>query len=333
MNKVILTGIGDPGANARLTRTPVPPVGAKEVRLRMEAAPVNPVDYLFANGWYPVQPQLPSPIGSEGVGRVVEVGHGADTSLEGKRVVVLGTYEQGLWAEEVVVPARNVVVVPEHVDGLQLAMATINPATAHLMLTKYVRLRPGDWIGQTLGNSAVARWVVALAREAGVRTVSVVRSERAAAEAKAAGADLVFVDGDDVGERVAAALGDKRLRLLLDGLGGGDTTGRLATVLEAGGTVVSYSSVDGAAPVLPLGDLVFAELALRGVWVVNWFRQAPRAEIEKAVGGFVDLIARGAVAVPVDSVHGLERFEDALSRDASPERSGKVLIRLSGAAS
>jgi hypothetical protein len=41
-------------------------------------------------------------------------------------------------------------------------------------------------VGQTLGNSAVARSVIALAKIAGLRTLSLVRSEKAAEEARAA---------------------------------------------------------------------------------------------------------------------------------------------------
>jgi NADPH:quinone reductase-like Zn-dependent oxidoreductase len=37
----------------------------------MEAAPINPADFLLAAGWYGVQPALPAPLGAEGVGRVV----------------------------------------------------------------------------------------------------------------------------------------------------------------------------------------------------------------------------------------------------------------------
>jgi NADPH:quinone reductase-like Zn-dependent oxidoreductase len=74
-----------------------------------------------------------------------------------------------LTPDEVVVPARNAV----RADPLQLAMLPINPATAHLLLTRYVALQPGDWIGQNLGNSAGGQYVIAMAKKAGYRTVVV----------------------------------------------------------------------------------------------------------------------------------------------------------------
>jgi NADPH:quinone reductase-like Zn-dependent oxidoreductase len=325
MSQIILTAIGEPAENLRLEKDPELVVGADDVLLRMEASPVNPVDLLFAKGWYGVQPRIPSTVGSEGVGRVVEVGSAADQALVGRRVIVLGTYEQGVWADAVVVPARNVVAVPEGVDAAQLSMAGINPVTAHLLLTRYVDLRPGDWIGQTLGNSAVAQSVIALAKHAGFRTLSVVRSEKAADEVRAAGGDLVLVDGDDLGERLVEALGTTPLRLVLDGAGG-TTAGALASALEFGGSVVSYSSQTGAPPVLTLRDVVYREIAVHGLWVVNWMRDAPRAEVEQVVAEMVDLIASGVLSVRIDSTFPLDRFEEALVRQASPDRSGKVLF-------
>jgi NADPH:quinone reductase-like Zn-dependent oxidoreductase len=332
MSQIVLTAVGDPAENARLEATPELKVGADDVLVQMEVAPVNPVDFLFSMGWYGVQPVLPNVLGAEGVGRVREVGAAADQSLVGKRVVVLGTYEFGVWGDTVVVPARYVVAVREDVDGGQLSMAVINPITAYLMLTRYVDLKPGDWIGQTLGNSALAHSVVALASEAGLKTLSVVRSEKAAGEARAAGADVVLVDGDDLGDRVAKALDGEQLRLVLDGASG-SAQAALTNALEFGGTVVTYSSATGEAPVMPLGTFVFGEVIHRGIWVVNWFRTAPRAEIEEVVTKMVDLVARGVLSVPVDSTFSLDEYQEAFARHNSADRAGKVLFTFSAAKS
>jgi NADPH:quinone reductase-like Zn-dependent oxidoreductase len=292
----------------------------------MEASPVNPVDYLFANGWYPIRPELPdSFIGSEGVGRVLAVGSAVDPSLHGKRVIVLGNYQQGVWAHNVIAPATSVVPVREGVDALQLSMLSINPVTAYVMLNRYVELKPGDWVGQNLGNSAVARSVIALARKAGVKTLSVVRSEKAAAEVRAAGGDIALVDGDDLADQIVAALGGERLRMIFDGIAG-DAPGRLVSGLERGGTVVTYSSQTGASPVLPFADHIWGGAALHGLWILNWIRSVSRAEFEEVLAELADLVASGALHVPVDSTFPLERYQEALARHTSPERSGKVFL-------
>jgi NADPH:quinone reductase-like Zn-dependent oxidoreductase len=93
----------------------------------MEAAPLNPSDFLFVRGNYGVRPAFPSSVGAEGVGRVAKIGSRVDAALRGKRVLILLTYEQGTWADEVVVPARNLVPISDEADPLQLSMIGINP--------------------------------------------------------------------------------------------------------------------------------------------------------------------------------------------------------------
>lgn len=104
-------------------------------------------------------------------------------------MLILPTYEQGTWADRAVVPARNVVPVSDEADPLQLAMLPVNPATAYLALNRYADLKPGDWIGLTMTNSAVGQYVIALARHAGVKVLAVVRREDAAERVRILGAD------------------------------------------------------------------------------------------------------------------------------------------------
>src|SRR5260370_34921057 len=75
----------------------------------MEAAPLNPSDFLFVRGTYGVQPAFPSSLGAEGVGRVAKIGSKVDVALQSKRVLIIPTYEQGTWADQVVAPVRNLV--------------------------------------------------------------------------------------------------------------------------------------------------------------------------------------------------------------------------------
>ena len=68
---------GEPAEVMELVTLPDPaPPKAHEVLIGMEYAPLNPVDLLRARGWYGVLPALPAGAGSEGVGRVLEVGEG-----------------------------------------------------------------------------------------------------------------------------------------------------------------------------------------------------------------------------------------------------------------
>src|SRR5207244_728325 len=127
---------------------------------------------------------------------------------------------------------------------VQLAMIGINPATAYVLLSRYVSLMPGDWIGQTAANSAMGQYIIALAKLAGVRTLNVVRREDAAEEVRQWGGDRVVLQGDNLHEDIEEALDGKKLSLVLDNVGG-TPVGELAKSLKTGGSTVVYAVLSG----------------------------------------------------------------------------------------
>jgi NADPH:quinone reductase-like Zn-dependent oxidoreductase len=153
MNALRLNGFGDPEKVVALVDEPELHAGRDELLVALEAAPVHPSDLHLIRGFYGVRPELPAALGAEGVGRVVEVGPGANQDLAGRRVVILPTYEHGTWADEAVVAGHQVMVVADDADAVQLAMIGVNPLTALLLLRLHERLSPGDWIAQTGANS------------------------------------------------------------------------------------------------------------------------------------------------------------------------------------
>jgi NADPH:quinone reductase-like Zn-dependent oxidoreductase len=291
----------------------------------LEAAPINPSDLLLIRGWYGHRPALPATLGTEGVGRIVSVGPGGDQSRVGERVMVLPTLQHGTWQDQVAIAEAAAVPVDPAADLLQLAMLGVNPMTADLLLHSFVDMPPGAWVGQTGGTSAVGRYVIALARRAGLRTLSVVRRTEAAAELLQFGADAVAVEGEGLGEQVAKALGDERLSLLLDPIAG-ETTGKLAAWLARGGTLVSYGGMSGAPVSVGPADLIFRDLNVRGFWQKHWLDVTPREEIAARYDGLSSLVADGTLHVPVAATYPLERYQEAIEHAMDVGRAGKVLF-------
>ncbi|WP_062429523.1 zinc-dependent alcohol dehydrogenase family protein [Herbidospora daliensis] len=329
MSRLILTAVGgDLTDTVSLTETPDLDLDPHDVLVDVDAAPINNADLLFTMGWFSAQPRLPQPLGAEGVGRVLRVGADVDEGLVGRRVLILPTFVHGTWTEQVVVPVSHVVPlsVGDAADTLQLAMLPVNPATAYALLHDYATLRPGDWIGLNLANSAVGHHVIALAKQAGIRTLAVVRREAAADQVRALGADAVIVDGADLGERIAAALGGERLRLALDGTTDPAQTAALVQSLEDGGTVVTFAAATGQAPSVPLGDLIYRGIVLRAFFILNWLRDTPREEIERVYGELAGLVEKGVLRAPVEATYPLKDYRAALEHASRAERSGKVLF-------
>ncbi|GAB3845053.1 MDR/zinc-dependent alcohol dehydrogenase-like family protein [Dactylosporangium cerinum] len=68
MSQLLVTSYGDPRGSVSLDRAVPVVLGADDILVEMEAAPVNPSDLLLVRGDYGVRPSLPSPLGGEGSG-------------------------------------------------------------------------------------------------------------------------------------------------------------------------------------------------------------------------------------------------------------------------
>src|SRR6185436_9570925 len=134
---------------------------------------------------------------------------------------LLATYRHGTWATHTVAAVADLIVVPDDVDALQLAMLAINPMTALRLLHDHSDPKePRRWVGQTAANSAVGEYVVRLASHLGHRTLNVVRRDAAADEVRRWGADHVVVDGPDLDRDVTGALAGDGLDIAVDSVGG-----------------------------------------------------------------------------------------------------------------
>jgi NADPH:quinone reductase-like Zn-dependent oxidoreductase len=326
MRQLQLIAHGEPSDVIELNTVSEPGLGQEDVLISMEAAPINPSDFLFVRGIYGVRAAFPSPVGAEGVGRVTKIGSKVDPALRGKRVLILPTYEQGTWADEVVVQVGNLVPMSDEADPLQLSMIGINPATAYLLLNRYVSLMPGEWIGQTAANAAMGQYIIALAKLAGVKTLNVVRREEAAEQVRQWGGDRVVLEGDNLQKDIEEALDGKKLSLVLD-MVGGTPVGELAKSLKPGGSIVVYALQSGQFPAISPGDLIYRGLSLHGFWLINWIRNAPRTEIKEIYQKLGDLVADGSLSAAVEHVYPLNQFKEAFKQSLKSNRSGKILFK------
>lgn len=287
------------------------------------AAPINPSDVLTLTGQYGLLPPLPAVGGSEGVGRIVELGPQTQGPAVGQTVLLPAG--SGTWATHVVVPAARLVPLPNEGDPKQLAMLTVNPPTAALLLSEFADLQPGDWVVQNSANSGVGSYVVQLARLRGLKTVNIVRRESAVAGVQAQGGDVVLVDGDDIAERVKAATGGAAIKLGIDAVGGSATL-RLAATLGEGATVVNYGALSGEPCTVSPRELVFRDVTLKGFWLARWYRTAPQQRQLALLTELAGLITAGRLSTPVQATYDVAQVKEAVAAAATGERQGKILI-------
>lgn len=296
-------------------------LGGGEVLVRILAAPLNPADLNTIEGSYGVRLDLPATPGIEGFG-VVEMSNSSGFQ-QGDEVIFLR--RSATWASHAIVSGDVLFKVSKGVDPLQAAMLKVNPATAWQLLHRFADLKQGDWIVQNVGNSAVGRCVIQLARDLGIRTISFVRRAGLFGELQELGANHVFLDDDDGHVAAEEALGGANASLAFNAVGG-ESALRLMKLLRQSGSHVTYGAMGRKPVTIPNGLLIFRDIRVRGLWITQWIENAPADEVASVYADLAARVVSGKLLQPVDATYPLEKFQDALARLESPERSGKVLF-------
>jgi NADPH:quinone reductase-like Zn-dependent oxidoreductase len=325
MKSVVLTNYGDPVRSLEYRELPEPEKpGIGQVLVGIEFSPINFSDILVARGLYPLRLLLPSVIGMEGVGRVLKLGEQVGGLSVGDRVAL--PIGRSVWQQRQILPATDLIVLPEDADPQQLSMVSINPPTAHLLLERYLELRPGDWIAINAANSAIARWLIGFGKRKGLKILGLVRRADVLDEVHAAGCDLALLDNDDAPANMAEALGGLQPRLALDAVSG-DASGRLARLLGHSGQFVSYAGPSFAPLAISPFDVVFNDLTIRGFSLLN---PAFAEQIPKIIREAAQMIAIHEVTVPIAAIYPLDEIKSAV---AHALQGGKVLLEVGGARS
>lgn len=329
-DNVICADVPEPGAP-----------GPGQVKIEIEAFPINPSDLLLIEGRH-VDHLLKAQrsygagtdaatdgggaqglrVGNECAARVVAVGPGVTGLKVGQAVMPMGRTN---WCERAIVPESEIVAVRDDIEPLQRAMLKINPSTTVFLLHSEVDLKPGDWFVQNAANSALGRMAIRMAKREGIHSVNIVRRDDAIAPCRAAGGDVVLVDGPDIAERVRAATGGAKIRIGLDAVGG-ESIRRLAKCVSDGAPIMVYGFLSGDQLTLDTGDVLF-----RGVRIVGLRRAAltpkDKAGLNALFGRLGDMMADGTVTSEIEAVYDMADIRKAIGHALKGGRHGKVLVR------
>src|SRR5271167_4085712 len=141
MRAVVMTKHGGPGV-LEVQERPDPELGPGEVRIDVAAAGVNFADVMARMGLYADAPKPPCVVGYEVAGTILELGEGVEGLAPGQRVVA-GT-KFGGYASQVVVPANDLVKLPDELTFEQGAAIQVNYTTAWTALVSYGNLEAGQ---------------------------------------------------------------------------------------------------------------------------------------------------------------------------------------------
>ena len=320
-----------------------PSVGPHDVKVAIKAAALNRLDLWVLAGWPGLKLKLPHVMGSDGAGVVVEVGAEVTSVSVGDRVAInpsivkkedeytqsgrdnlspnlaiLGEHIDGAAAEFAVVPAVNLLKMPEGIDFASAAAASLVYVTAWHSLITRGGMRPGEDILVVGAGGGVNTASIQIARYAGARNIYVVgSSDEKLAQAEALGANvLINRNNEDWGRALFKLTNRRGVDIVIDNVGAA-TYHKSLRALARGGRLLTVGNTAGPKFEIDNRLLFGKHLSIIGSTM------GPRQDYATVM----NLVFNGSLKPTVDTVYPLSEGLTALQRLEQGDVIGKLVLQ------
>jgi NADPH2:quinone reductase len=315
MRAIVIEKRGGPEV-LELRDEPEPTPGDDELLVQVEAIGVNFRDVYEreGRGAYGRAP-VPRIIGAEGAGTVLR---GAGEFAEGDRVAWVAA--DHTYAEQVAVPTKAAIPVPDGVGSDVAAAALLQGMTAHYLCYSTYPVQPGDDVLIHAAAGGVGLLLTQMVKAIGARVIATTSSEEKAELARAAGADHT-IGYDGFLEQVRELAGG--VNVVYDSVG--------ATTFEDGiealkprGMMVLFGMSSGPAPAFDPQRLNAGSKFLTRPGLPNYI--ATREELLERANTVLGWIADGSLDVRVGGRYRLEEARRAHEDLEARRSTGKLLL-------
>src|SRR6202171_1260523 len=142
---------------------------------------------------------------------------------------------------------------------------------------------------------------------------------------RAAGGDVVRVDGENLRDEVKNATSGAPIRLGLNAVGG-ESALRLANCLPPGSTMATFGAMSLQPLKIPTGLLIFKDLRFRGIWINKWYDDATMQERMEAFRPLFEMAKRGLLKTKVEKAYAIDDAKAAVAHASQSKRSGKIIF-------
>ena len=340
MKAIVVQQRGNPVSPnvALVTDRPKPQPQSGEVLVRTEASALNSLDLWVGRGLPGLDTQYPFSSGSDGAGRVEEVGAGVDRAWIGRRILLnaavtqeapahpdrfasgedirmIGEHSPGTMGEFFCAPAKNVLDIGD-TDPIQAAAFGLTHLTAWRMLMSRAQLRPGMTILVTGIGGGVAVALLNIAKHFGCTVIVTSRHQWKLDRARELGAvHGILDDGSDWSKTVRTLTGKRGVDIVADSIGKAVHSQCIKSLVR-GGVFVTCGATTGGDATTDLARMFWNQLTFMGSTMgdMDEFR---------AVTTF---LRSGEMLPIVDSIQKPHFAKKAYERLESGEQFGKVLI-------
>jgi putative PIG3 family NAD(P)H quinone oxidoreductase len=325
MKAITIPAPGGPDALV-LDDVPAPEPRPDEVLIDVAAAGVNRADLLQRQGFYDPPPGASAYPGLEVSGTISAVGDDVRDWSVGDQVAAL--LSGGGYAEQVAVPAAQLLPVPSGVSLVDAAALPEVAATVWSNVFMTANLRPGEIVLIHGGTSGIGTMAIQLAREIGAHVAVTAGSWEKLEFCRTLGAEiLINYREQDFVEVLRKETAGHGADVILDNMG----AKYLARNLEAmavSGRLVVIGMQGGTKAELDLGLL----MQKRGAVIATSLRARPEDEKAAIVAATREhvwpLIESGRVRPVVHTTFPLARAADAHRELDTGAHIGKVLLEV-----
>lgn len=319
MKAITVPTPGGPDA-LKLTELPSPELKDGEVLINVVAAGVNRADVGQRQGTYPSPPGSPDYPGLEVSGRIAQDGSGF---LAGDEVVAL--LSGGGYAEQVAVPAGQVLAAPK---GVSLIEAAAFPETAATVYSNVV-MAAGLQAGQTFlvhgGSSGIGAMAIQLAKALGCTVITTAGSDEKCQHARDLGADVAINYREEDFVEVTNRHGGADV--ILDVVGAGYLM-RNVQALATGGKLVIIAVQSGSKTEFDIMALLQKRASVIGTTLRSRPTQEKASIMHEVQRVIWPLIAEGKIKPVVDQVFPLSEASQAHEYFDSGKHQGKILLTM-----
>jgi len=306
-----------------LTTVSVPVPGTGQVRVRVEATALGFVDGLIVQGRYQIKPPLPYIPGGEIAGVVEAVGPGVETVQAGDRVVTwqLG----GGLAEQVVLDARDIDVLPSGLPSQAAAAMLVDFQTSHYAVCELARVAAGETVLVFGASGGVGSAAVQMAANTGAFVIAAASTDdkRNAALALGARATVDYTRQDWREELKRVAPGGV-VDVVVDPIGGSSFEPAFRSLAKDGRyLVIGFAS--GTIPSLPVNLALLKSASLVGVEIRHLLARDP-SKARRIRRALFSMVENGRLQPPRTVPYPLAESREAMQMTMSRQRMGKVVV-------
>ncbi|KDO00520.1 NADPH:quinone oxidoreductase family protein [Pseudomonas donghuensis] len=324
MKAVLCKALG-PAQNLVLEEVASPVPKKNEILLDVQAAGVNFPDTLIIEGKYQFQPPLPFSPGGEAAGVVSAVGEKAGNLKVGDRVMALTGW--GSFAEQVAVPAYNVLPIPAQMDFTTAAAFGMTYGTSMHALSQRGQLKAGETLLVLGASGGVGLAAVEIGKAMGARVIAAASSAEKLAVAKAAGADELINYGQaSLKDEIKRLTGGNGVDVIYDPVGG-DLFDQAVRGIAWNGRLLVVGFASGRIPELPVNLALLKGAAVLGVF---WGAFAQRQPADNAAN-FQQLFAwyaEGKLKPLVSQTFPLAKAGTAIEMLGQRKAVGKLVVTM-----